>query len=130
MIRPSILMGMVLALCVTAFAQQKVNKKEAAEALKIAAPDLMNELFANDKAEKKYKGKLLQIEGTVLEVDRPAQVVILKGGQRTNVACEFPSSRKAQLAKCKVGEKVTIRGTFTGTVATGHAAIDKCEVVK
>ena len=110
--------------------EAKHKEKGPSEDVKITAEALMNELVGNDQAVAKYKGKTLLVEGVVLEVNKEAELVFLKGTNITNVVCEFPSSRKGQLAMCKVGEKVSIRGKFTLKNATGHAVLDKCEVAK
>lgn len=80
------------------------------------------------RADALYKNKVLEVTGTVEEVDfvngDETYTVILKAGQDDQVHCEFAkdASTRARLAQLKPGDKVVIRGKCLGN----GPAIEAC----
>lgn len=113
---------------------------------KAPAPDfkLTAEAFAKEAKEArtdakafvaKYKGKTVEIDGTVSQVTVPDRVLMFTGykekgavGLGERAAALVPEKLDAQLRALALGQQVTVRGTFTRTNAI--AALDKCEIVK
>jgi hypothetical protein len=81
-----------------------------------------------------YKGKILEVTGTVREVDIKSEdedtyrVELGTGMDDALAACEFAKTpeNRARLAKLKPGDTVTIRGKCLG----GGATIEACVVVE
>lgn len=110
------------------------------------APDfkLTAEAFAKEAKEArndakaflaKYKGKTVEIDGTVSQATVPDRVLMFTGykekgavGLGERAAALVPEKLDAQLRALSLGQQVTVRGTFTRTNAV--AALDNCEIVK
>jgi lysyl-tRNA synthetase class II len=110
------------------------------------APDfkLTAEAFAKEAKEAradekaflaKYKGKTVEISGTVSRTTIPDRVLMFTGykekgaiGLGERAAALVPEKLDAQLRALSIGQQVTVRGTFTRTSVI--AALDNCEIVK
>ena len=86
-----------------------------------------------DQADRQYKNKVLEITGTVQEVDfnrgqGDTYTILLKGGPDETVDCEFAKNPdvRARLAQLKPGDTVTIRGKCLG----GGPTIEACVLVQ
>jgi hypothetical protein len=85
-----------------------------------------------DQADRLYKNKVLEISGTIdeVQVDEQADTytVVLQGGLNDSVECEFAKTpeNRARLMKLLAGANVTIRGKCLGDTAT----IEACVVVE
>jgi hypothetical protein len=97
---------------------------------KLTASGLAALLRADKKAENRYKNKPFQIDGTIAELDTEHKIATLTGTKFANVLCFFSVSNQADFAQLKVGQKVVVKGIFSGTNARGDAQILKCEVIK
>jgi membrane protein implicated in regulation of membrane protease activity len=81
-----------------------------------------------ERADAVYKNKILEISGTVEEVDfvggDDTYTVILKAGPDDTVHCEFAKdpAMRARLAQLKPGDMVVIRGKCLG----GSSTIEAC----
>jgi hypothetical protein len=80
-----------------------------------------------DRADRLYKNKVLEVTGTLDEVDFTGETytVLLKAGPDDTVNCEFakdPDTR-ARLVRLKPGDTVRIRGKCLGEFATLEACV-------
>lgn len=127
-------LGVLVLMASLASTSRGDDKKEPKVDFKIKATDLVFETVDSGptKVTKKYKGKILLVEGEVMEVHPKLMLVLLKGNKQGKlwVGCDLPASQKEKIDKLKVGEKVTIRGRFTYVNGTGNPELDRCEIVK
>jgi hypothetical protein len=83
-----------------------------------------------DRADRLYKNKVLEITGVVDELDFTGETysVHLRAGRDLTATCEFAKAPdvRARLARLKPGDQVTIRGKCLG----GEAAIEACVLVE
>jgi hypothetical protein len=84
-------------------------------------------------ADAKYKGKYLEVTGTVMRVsqDRPGKIMVSLGtDERLMLLCDFTAKEaKAQFERIEAGEKVTIRGVCRGN-GEGIPVLENCTLVK
>jgi hypothetical protein len=84
-------------------------------------------------ADAKYKGKTLEVSGTVVRVTRnkPGKITVELGtDDRVVLFCDFPAKDgQAQLAAVSKGDKATIRGTCRGN-GDGILIMENCALVK
>ena len=110
--------------------------KEVAEgsALTFTADALHGEYDANEvAADGKYKGKTVEVTGTVKEIGKGAfggqyvAFTLARNQFMTSVQCEFPTSAQTELAKLKKGQRVTIRGKCEGFLIK-TVRLDNCSL--
>lgn len=106
-----------------------------AEAVKVAANSIVSEYKENGvAADAKYKGKLVEVSGTVKTIDKTiadTPYIALESYEYAivdHVQCMFERSRAAELTSVKKGEKITLRGIVSGKF--GNIVIDDCEIVR
>ena len=112
-------------------AKAATEVKNAAASIRLTAIQFARAYDDNEeRADALYKNKILEITGTVEEVDfvggDDTYVVILKAGPDDSVHCEFakdPATR-ARLAQLKPGDNVSIRGKCLG----GSSTIEACMI--
>jgi hypothetical protein len=92
-------------------------------AIKISAMDLGKEYATGDgeAAAKKYNGKELLVEGTVLDVDEKRPRVNLDAGLAKPMECDFAiveagNDKAFSNLQIKKGDKVLLKGEFTNNV--------------
>jgi uncharacterized protein (DUF2147 family) len=137
----------VFAIALTAFAalqataQDKKTKDDAV--IKISAEKLAEECATDKKAaQKKYEGKLVELDGEVITVGRKKDAdyvtVYLKGFKKSadkaewKVLCNVPADNPAyeQARKLKNGQKVVIKGKVFRTDLLGTTSINEIGMIK
>ena len=113
-------------------ADQEARDVAGGPAVTIDADALHAEYDANEvAADGKYKGKVLEVTGTVKEVKKGpfgGQEVELESSRNqflSSVDCEFPDSAQGALAKLRKGQRVSIRGKCKGLLV-GSVQLDNC----
>lgn len=103
-------------------------------AIQITPRQLFAEYEANDvAADRKYKGKVLQMTGTVDSISRDILdtiYVTLQAGNATffRIQCFFDDSSEEAVAKLSSGQSLTIRGRCDGKF--GNVMLKDCAIVK
>lgn len=106
---------------------------EPVETISVSAADLYNAFSDNEiSANDKYKGKVVQVTGTVGSVDETwgSPWVNLDADEWgiTSVMCMFPKDAKSQLASLSSGQSITIQGTCDG-MSLGSVSVMDCSIV-
>lgn len=101
------------------FVYNKQHKDiEAAQAnFTTSATSLITEFTAQkDSAQKKYNEKVVQLEGTVLEIlgDDSTSSVVLAGNENYTLICEVLNKYNDQAQTLKPQDKIEIKGLFVG----------------
>lgn len=104
-------------------------------AMKVSASELFQDYKSNEvAADEKYKGKMLEVTGTVHSIGKDIVntiYVTLEGGGRfeiMSVQCYFSDKHKSEAAQLSKGQTITVRGRCEGKFGNVH--IKKCEFVK
>jgi hypothetical protein len=103
--------------------------------VKVGAEELIKTYLENEvRANKLYKGKWLDVTGTVLRVagdDKRGTCVFLKGvgNTPTVVSCIFGKEWQGALAVIKADCSYRIRGRYLGMTARVDAVLDNCSFV-
>ena len=125
------LLVVAFGLGATAAGQDKQAKEEP---LKVSAEDL-SQAYNSDtaKANAKYQGKVLVIEGRILGAGTLGGVYVDLAGYKEKdgqprVVCVM--QKGAKVDSFKKGEKVTIKGKCKGDIGTGNVEVRDCQVVK
>jgi hypothetical protein len=111
-----------LALALIAAAHSAAQPPKKAD-VKTTAAKLAKEFIDDEKAaEKRYKGKVIEVEGVVSSVNAAGgggTLVTLRGAKKaekdlfgTDVACGVPGKGAAAALKLKEGDRVTYRGNL------------------
>jgi hypothetical protein len=119
-------------------AQAKMEAERKARTVAVLAKDLLKD-FQDDPevAERKYKGKYLEVTGTVERVGQNRHddhFVILHGGDeqaKVKVECFFfpaDDNEEARIEALRKGETVTVRGEFDGRVS--NVQLRECVLAK
>ena len=98
----------------------------------VSATELHNIFQDNEvAANKKYKGKVIEVKGTVYKVDTGwlGTYVYLDVGLFSEIHCEMASGQEDILASLWKGQTVVIRGRCTGKTL-GSVFLDNCKVTK
>ncbi len=83
-------------------------------------------------ADTKYKGKRLEVSGTVVRIakNKPGKITVQLGAEEHQMDCDFLAKNgQAQLAEVDAGDKVVIRGTCRGQ-EFGVLTLENCTLVK
>lgn len=114
--------------------KQTTNKEDI---IKVNYETLHKEYMDNPiAADAKYKGKKLQLTGSVDNIDREiagnTYITFHVGDKYSfqDVRITFKKSEQSEVAKLKKGQKVTIKGECTGTLLSTTVAMKNCEIVK
>lgn len=98
----------------------------------ISAEDLTKAYDENElSADKKYKGKTLEVSGRIENIaDTLGNVTVsLKGHNAVvSVMCSFEESEKDSVANLKKGQKTTLIGKGDGYTAGLYAGLNKCKI--
>jgi hypothetical protein len=97
----------------------------------VSAKDLVKAYKENElAADEKYRGKKLQVAGKITGIASVLSSiqVDLQGKDFVTVKCSFPEERKAEVAKLKNGQNVTLLGTGDGMTATLYVGLNDCWV--
>lgn len=102
------------------------------KAVEISATALTKAYEENElAADEKYKGKTLEVSGTVSNIAETlgSYTVQLKGHNIVlTVMCSFEESEKSNIAKLKKGQKATLIGKGDGFTAGLYAGMTGCKV--
>jgi hypothetical protein len=112
--------------------RQHEDTADISAAFTVPAPTLMKAFQDNeDKANKQYNDKVVDIRGTVVKIEHndSTQTVLLDGQSAMGgVICQFEPSHKDELASLRPGQPVTIRGVCTGVLM--DVVLVRCAVSK
>ena len=110
------------------------TKKQMEPELNISATELINAYKGNEvKADKMYKGKIVEVNGIVDAIDSGIDdkaVVRLSDGDEFsfyNIHCYIDNDNQDKACELKKGENVTIIGKADGEIA-GQPCIKDCKI--
>ena len=111
------------------------KEESAEEAIKVTAQELLEAYDENGvAADKQYKGKELQVTGTVgsigTDIIDDAYITLENEEEEyavISVQCYFEKSEEESIASLKAGDKVTVTGVCEGN--TLNVVLKKCQVV-
>jgi len=113
--------------------QTPVITEKEVEVVKVTAPQLAKAYKDNGvSADLTYKGKLLEISGTVKSIGRDIlddAYVTLSGDSNsfTDIQCMFSSENESALVSLKEGSKITVRGEVSSMLL--NVLVKDCTVV-
>ena len=118
----------------TSVSIENSNKKQMEPELNISATELINAYKENEvKADKMYKGKIVEVNGIVDGIDSGIDdkaIVRLSDGDEFsiyNVYCHIDNENQNKACELKKGENVTIVGEANGEIA-GEPVIKDCKI--
>ena len=118
----------------TSVSNENSNKKQMEPELSISATELINAYKENEiKADKMYKGKIVEVNGIVDAIDSGIDdkaIVRLSDGDEfsfDNVQCCIDDENQDKACELKKGENVTIIGKADGEIA-GTPFIKDCKI--
>ena len=118
----------------TSVSTENSNKKQMEPELNISATELINAYKENEiKADKMYKGKIVEVNGIVDAIDSGIDdkaIVRLSDGDEFsfyNVHCYIDDENQDKACELKKGENVTIIGKEDGEIA-GQPCIKNCKI--
>ena len=118
----------------TSVSNENSNKKQMEPELNISATELINAYKENEiKADKMYKGKIIEVNGIVDAIDSGIDdkaIVRLSDGDEfsfDNVQCCIDDENQDNACELKKGENVTIIGKADGEIA-GQPCIKDCKI--
>ena len=118
----------------TSVSNKNSNKKQMEPELNISATELINAYKENEvKADKIYKGKIVEVNGIVDAIDSGIDdkaVIRLSDGDEFsfyNVHCYIDDENQDKACELKKGENVTIIGKEDGEIA-GQPCIKNCKI--
>lgn len=118
----------------TSVSNENSNKKQMEPELNISATELINAYKENEiKADKMYKGKIVEVNGIVDAIDSGIDdkaIVRLSDGDEfsfDNVQCCIDDENQDKACELKKGENVTIVGKADGEIA-GTPFIKDCKI--
>ena len=110
------------------------NKKQMEPELSISATELINAYKENEvKADKMYKGKIVEVNGIVDGIDSDIDdkaVVRLSDGDEFSfytVSCRIDDDNQDRACELKKGQNVTIVGVADGEIV-GEPYIENCKI--
>src|SRR5262245_36393748 len=115
--------------------QQEDKELREGQATAATADKLYEEFDKNPlTAESTYKGKVLEVTGTLLRVERDRfgrSTLVFEAGKNANAAvrCDFSRDANAQLEKLEVKQKVTVRGKYAGKGKNQAVRLENCLLV-
>ncbi len=128
----------IIGILLAAYAYYEYNRKapdlknkEAVE--NTTASLLLNDYASNeDSANKKYLGKIIQVKGTITEIQnqQDTSITILLGDtlQTGNVSCLMDSKHLEDVRKFTLGNVVNVKGICTGFLM--DVELNRCVIVK
>ena len=118
----------------TSASNENSNKKQMEPELSISATELINAYKENEvKADKMYKGKIVEVNGIVDGIDSDMDdkaVVRLSDGDKFSiytVSCYIDDENQDNACELKKGENVTIIGKADGEII-GEPVIKDCKI--
>ena len=118
----------------TSVSDENSNKKQMEPELNISATELINAYNENEvKADKMYKGKIVEVNGIVDGIDSDIDdkaVVRLSDGDEFSiytVSCYIDDENQDKACELKKGENVTIIGKADGEII-GEPVIKDCKI--
>ena len=118
----------------TSVSNENSNKKQMEPELNISATELINAYKENEvKADKMYKGKIVEVNGIVDGIDSDMDdkaVVRLSDGDEFSiytVSCYIDDENQNKACELKKGENVTIIGKAYGEII-GQPIIKDCKI--
>ena len=118
----------------TSVSNEIENKKQMEPELSISATELINAYKENEvKADKMYKGKIVEVNGIVdaidSDIDNKAVVRLSEGDKFSiqNVSCYIDNDNQDKACELKKGQNVTIVGVADGEIV-GRPSIIDCKI--
>ena len=118
----------------TSVSNENSNKKQMEPELSISATELINAYNENEvKADKMYKGKIVEVNGIVDGIDSGIDdkaIVRLSDGEEfsfDNVQCCIDDENQDKACELEKGQNVTIIGEASGEIA-GTPFIKDCKI--
>ena len=118
----------------TSVSNENSNKKQMEPELNISATELINAYKENEiKADKMYKGKIVEVNGIVDAIDSGIDdkaIVRLSNGDEfsfDNVQCCIDDENQDKACELEKGQNVTIIGEASGEIA-GTPFIKDCKI--
>ena len=118
----------------TSVSNEIENKKQMEPELNISATELINAYKENEvKADKMYKGKIVEVNGIVDGIDSDISdkaVVRLSNGDEfsfDNVSCYIDDENQNKACELEKGQNVTIVGRADGEII-GQPSIKDCKI--
>ena len=118
----------------TSVSNEVENKKQMEPELNISATELINAYKENEvKADKMYKGKIVEVNGIVDGIDSDIDdkaVVRLSDGDEFSfytVSCYIDNDNQDKACELKKGQNVTIVGVADGEII-GEPSIKDCKI--
>jgi RecG-like helicase len=116
----------------TSPASNQVQPPKVIETIKITSPSLYAAYNANEvAADTKYKGKMLEVSGTVDDVKKDildTMYVTLQSDEMFgSIQCYFDNQHTSQLASLKKGQQLTITGKCDG-YSIMNVLVKNCEI--
>jgi hypothetical protein len=102
-------------------------------ALAVSSEQLAKDYLANpDKADAKYKGKAIRIDGKVRKVTKDnlgVTILELKGVKGMYVSCGIPAASAPTARAKKAGQSVSVVGNCYGKL-DDFVSVDSCEFIR
>lgn len=107
----------------------------AVQVPRMTAVALFNHYKENEvAADEKFKGKTLDIEGTVEKISKDftdeMYVVVKAGEMLTSINGYFDDSQKSTLASLKPGQRIVLRGRVDGFIMNMNVVVKGCQLVQ
>jgi hypothetical protein len=112
-----------------------LHAQTGTEAIKVDGATLAKDYASDVKAaDKKYKGKVLEVNGTLKsEGGIQSGVVVVDTGSKISIVCNFDKDGRVDLdrvrAKLRKGTKLVIRGTCKGSLSSFSVDLEKCKLL-
>ncbi len=128
----------IIVILLAAYAYYEYNRKAPdlinKEAVENTTASLILSDYTNneDSANKKYLGKIIQVKGTITEIQnqQDTSITILLGDtlQTGNVSCLMDSKHLESVRKLTLGNVVNVKGICTGFLM--DVELNRCVIVK
>jgi hypothetical protein len=111
----------------------QAEEAKPVEATKVSATTLYSDYEANEvAADEKYKGKVLEVSGTINSIGKDIlntpYVALTTNNVISTVQCMFEKSEADKLVELKKNTKITVHGEIQGKL--GNIVLKNCEIVK
>ena len=125
----------ILIVLVSIYAYMTYNKKHE-DALKLSpdfkltAVDLFDQYAEDeDRANERYLGKLLEVEGSISEIEKDEtslKIYLFTGDEISAIQCDF--EQNPNIDNLEVGRPVTVRGFCSGKLL--DIVLNRCAIIE